>query len=716
MTLAKQGNSPLPHAGWRPLAIVFTTFLAAFPAPASAQTLPDGAATTLPALVLEPEALTGAGPASRAGSLTVPTVAENKREKAGVAGAVTVVDTAAYRATTSARTIQDALNYGPGVFAQPKWGEDTRLSIRGSGLSRNFHLRGVALYLDGVPISTADGFGDFQEIDPTAYRQIDVYKGANGQRFGAATLGGAIDFVTPSGRDAPALDMRSDVGSFGFVRQQASTAGASGIYDYFVTGSWQRQDGFRDHSQGSAWRGSGNLGIRLSEDVETRFYLNANDVRQHIPGSVTRDVALNSPQTAAAGNVSGNWQRNIETVRIANKTTIRLAPGSALEVGIFNVDRHLQHPIFQWLDYTYQDYGTFARLSDERQVLGHRNRLNIGVNFHEGTTDADQYVNSGGNKGALLSSTRNEARNVTVHVENTFYVLPQVALVAGSQFLSARRTLDDRFLSDGDQSGGRTFTRWSPKAGVLWEAGRDWQVFANVAQSAEAPSFGENSYASAAAFDAKLQKATTYEVGSRGEIGDINWDVTAYRSNIDNELQCTFAFGVSSFCIVRNAERTVHQGLELGFGATAISGLMVQEGTPDRIAVNLAYAWNDFRFDGDAVYGDNRLPGAPEHVVKAQAIYHHPSGVYAGPDLEWSPQSYFVDSKNSLSTDSYALIGLKAGYDTGSGVSVYAEARNLADTRYIASTGITNVANAATTNLFEPGSGRAAYAGIRYRW
>ncbi len=716
MTFAKQGSMPTLHASWRPATIVFATLLAALPSLAVAQTQADSSATPLPALVLEPDALTGAGPASRIGSLTVPTVAENKREKAGVAGAVTVVDSAAYRATTSARTIQDALNYVPGVFAQPKWGEDTRLSIRGSGLSRNYHLRGVELYLDGVPISTADGFGDFQEIDPTAYRQIDVYKGANGQRFGGASLGGAIDFVTPSGRDAPALDARSDIGAFGFVREQASTAGASGAYDYFVTGSWQRQDGFREHSQGFAWRGSANFGIRLSDDVETRFYLNANDVRQHIPGSVTRDVALSSPETAAAGNLSGNWQRNIDTVRMANKTTIRLAPGTALEVGVFDVERHLQHPIYQWLDYTYQDYGTFARLSDERQVLGQRNRLNIGVNFHEGTTDADQYVNSGGLKGALLSSSRNDARNVTVHVEDAFYVLPQVALVAGSQFLSARRKLDDRFLSDGDQSGSRTFTRWSPKAGVLWEAGRDWQVFANVAQSAEAPSFGENSYASSAAFDAKLQKATTYEIGTRGESGETSWDVTAYRSNIDNELQCTFAFGVADFCVVRNADRTVHQGLELGFGATAISGLMVTEGTPDRITVNLAYSWNDFRFDGDPVYGDNRLPGAPEHVVKAEAIYHHPSGVYAGPDVEWSPQSYFVDSQNSLSTDSYALIGLKAGYDTGSGLSVYAEARNLADTHYIASTGITNVANAATTNLFEPGSGRAAYAGIRYRW
>ncbi len=47
-----------------------------------------------------------------------------------------------------------------------------------------------------------------------------------------------------------------------------------------------------------------NVGYRLSEDAETRFYINANWVRQRIPGSVTKQVALTSPETAAASNVT----------------------------------------------------------------------------------------------------------------------------------------------------------------------------------------------------------------------------------------------------------------------------------------------------------------------------------------------------------------------------------------------------------------------------
>ena len=102
--------------------------------------------------------------------------------------------------------------------------------------------------------------------------------------------------------------------------------------------------------------------------------------------------------------------------------------------------------------------------------------------------------------------------------------------------------------------------------------------------------------------------------------------------------------------------------------------------------------------------------------MRAELLYKHPSGIYVGPNVEWVPQAYFVDSANTLTTEPYILWGLKAGYNPGNAFSMYVEGRNLADTRYIASTGITNVANPAVTNLFEPGTGRAVYAGVKYKW
>ena len=652
------------------------------------------------------------------GSLTTPTTAQAEALLARVPGSVVVVPDTAYKNSTPAVTIKDVLDYVPGVFVQPKWGEDSRLSIRGSSLSRNFHLRSVQLFMDGIPINTADGYGDFQEIDPSAYRYVEVYKGANALRYGANSLGGAINFVTPTGRDASLFGASADIGSFGFHRLQSSSGGVKGPFDFFVTGSWQEADGFRDHSWGESTRASANLGYQLAPNVETRFYFNVNDIMQRIPGNVTRSAALSSPTTAAANNVANDWQRNIDSWRIANKTAIRLSPNTSIEVGGFVVDRHLMHPIFQWLDYQYEDYGGFARMTDERYLGGFKNRLIVGANLHNGEIDNKQYLNNSNSgsaiKGALQSSSLDKSENASAYIENSFFFLPSVAFVAGTQFLHATRERTDRFLSNGDQSGQTEFDVWSPKVGLLWNVDPTWQVYANISRSAEVPSFGEGSNSKGIVFtDLKEQIATTYELGTRGRRPDYTWDLAIYRAEIKNELQCLFsAFGN---CDVVNADRTVHQGIEIGFGAALLKSLLVAGALPDKLWLNVAYTLNDFHFDGDSKFGGNVLPGAPRHFLRSELLYKHPSGIFFGPNVEWVPQAYYVDSENTTKTAAYAIWGLKLGFDNGGPFSAYIEGRNLSDEAYIASASIIDKAGPASP-LFEPGTGRSVFAGVRYRW
>lgn len=664
-----------------------------------------------------------AAAASANQSLTVPTVDQARRELNQSLGAVAIVPSDQLR-DRNVTTIKDILDYVPGVWAQPKWGEDTRLSIRGSGLSRNFHGRSLQLYMDGViPINTADGYFDFQEIDPTAYRYTEVWRGASALQFGANSLGGAINFVTPSGRDASPFAMSSDVGSFGYRRIQASSGAASGPFDYFVTGSYQAQDGFRDHSNGNLMRGSANFGYKITPNVETRFYFNGNSVEQRIPGAVSKYAALNQPRSAQQINVTNDWQRNINTSRFANKTAVRLGENTVVEFGAFNANRHLMHPIFQWLDYTYDDYGGFGRIVDDRHIQGYRNRFVAGVNIHNGQIDNQQFANGAlATKGALLSSSLDKAWNTSAYAENSFYVLPNVAAVAGTQFLRASRQRIDRFLSNGDQSGETNFEIWSPKFGFLWDVDPAAQVYVTVSRSAEVPSFGESvapipfvapNLPNIPFTDIKAQRATTYEIGTRGRRPDYSWDIALYRSEISNELQCLYS--VFGNCNVTNANRTIHQGLEFGLGANLWKSIFVQGDNPDRLWLQMAYTYNDFFFDGDPVFGNNTLPGIPPQVMRAELLYRHPSGVFFGPNIEWVPQGYFVDSANTLATDPYVLWGLRLGYDRGQNFSFYVEGRNLANKVYIASASIIDVATPQLA-LFEPGTGRSVFAGMKMKW
>jgi iron complex outermembrane receptor protein len=618
-------------------------------------------------------------------------------------GGVQIVPDTAFK-DTPVQNIKDILEYVPGVITQHRMGDDACVSIRGSGLSRAYGIRGITLLLDGIPMNTSDGLMDFFEIDPSAYRYVEVYRGGNALRYGSNALGGAINLVTPTGRDASPLDARIDAGSFGYVKGQASTGGTSGAFDYFVTASGQRIDGFRDHSDGTALRGNLNLGYRFSDSLQTRFHVTAATTEQSIPGEVAKAAALNNPRGANAGWVAQDQQRNVDSIRVSNKTSFSFGDTS-VDVGAFYNWRNVDHPIFQYLDYTVDDYGVFARLVDDRSLGGFRNRLILGANLHNGTIDTEQFVNlPGAVKGALAASMVDKSKNLSFYAEDSLFVRADLALIAGVQYLDASRDRRDRFVSNGDQSGRKTFSLWSPKFGVLWDATSEVQLFGNVSRSAEVPSYDANVIT---AVNLRPQRATTYEIGTRGKSGVIGWDLSLYRSNVRDELQCLTA-GPFSACSIINVNKTVHQGIEAG-----LDGSLPLSSSEDRLEWTAAYTYSDFSFDGDARYGNNRLPGVPEHYLRAELLYKHGSGFYAGPNLEWSPKSYFADNANSLSVDPFALLNLKAGFDAGKHWSFYVEGRNLADEHYISTVAVAGTASA-TSELFNPGTGRAVFGGVRF--
>ena len=157
-------------------------------------------------------------------SATAPSIDEALRRIDQTPGGVNVVDGESYRSARAA-TLEDLFDFTPGVFAATRFGyEEARISIRGSGIQRTFHGRGLRVLQDGIPINLADGSFDMQQIEPLAARYVEVYRGANALRYGASTLGGAVNFVSPSGYDAARFLTRAEAGSFGTGTQSHCAA------------------------------------------------------------------------------------------------------------------------------------------------------------------------------------------------------------------------------------------------------------------------------------------------------------------------------------------------------------------------------------------------------------------------------------------------------------------------------------------------------------
>ncbi|HET7315977.1 MAG TPA: TonB-dependent receptor plug domain-containing protein [Sphingomicrobium sp.] len=272
-------------------------------------------------------------------------------------GGANIVDATEYE-DRLAVSLGDALEFSPGVYAQPRFGQEVRLSIRGSGISRGFHVRGLTILQDGIPINLADDDGDFQELDPMIFDHIEIYRGANAFRFGGTTLGGAINAVTPTGRSSPGFRARLDGGSFGTARGLLSYGCRAPNADGWLAVSGDRSDGEREHEKRNSLRANGNVGLKLAPNIETRFYASANSIDQELPGALPYDIAIEHPIT---GSFAGDQQRDIDSLRLQNRTTVDL-DDVALEIGAFGNAKKLFHPIFQVIDQESLDDGLFARV------------------------------------------------------------------------------------------------------------------------------------------------------------------------------------------------------------------------------------------------------------------------------------------------------------------------------------------------------------------
>ena len=137
----------------------------------------------------------------------------------------------------------------------------------------------------------------------------------------------------------------------------------------------------------------------------------------------------------------------------------------------------------------------------------------------------------------------------------------------------------------------------------------------------------------------------------------------------------------------------------------------------DRLSFDQSYTLNDFHFDRDPVYGDNRIAGIPIHVYEAQLLYQSPFGFYAGPTLQCNLLRYPVDEANTLFADSYVLLGFRAGFRRNNGFSVFIDCRNLTNQRYASSIDV--IADARTEpnpEIFHPADGRSFYGGVSWTW
>ena len=640
---------------------------------------------------------------------------ELQREQALTPGAVTLLDTQTLN-ERNVVSIGDMLRYVPGIWtATGATGDATFLSSRGSNLdATNFDGNGVKLMIDGLPVTAADGNNHNSFIDPMAARYAVIARGANALTYGASTLGGAIDFISPTARNTNNQISLSG-GSHGTVQSRITGGVVAGDKDALVTVEQRSYDGYREHQEQQRGSVYANTGWQISDTVENRFYFFYTDNDQELAGSLTRAQFDEDPYQAGENNERGNFLKNVETWRVANRTRWQLSDTSNLVVGVSFEDQSLYHPIVEnpffslLIDNDQTTFGTTVRF--DKQMGNHD--LLLGLNYGQTWVKGGNYTHSGGIRDALTTKVDNKADNLEIFAMDRWHFAERWTLVYGAQAVTGSREVDNVNVSSGAQRNPNdTYESFNPRLGVIYQVADRSELFANVSKLYEAPTLYELEDEVQANNDTlDAMQGVVGEVGTRGvapfgQDNEWNWEVAVYYAQIEDEILSVEKPGAPGTSQVTNVEDTIHAGVEALFGASFALG----DGE-HRIEPLLSLTYNDFTFDNDPVYGDNQLPVAPEFFIKGEVMYRHANGFFAGPTFD-IVDDRFADFENSYEVDGYELVGLRTGV-TRDTWEVYLEGRNLTDEAYVANLTVRNDANI-NDALLQAGEPRSVFAGIRF--
>ena len=231
------------------------------------------------------------------------------------------------RHATPRINLSESLGSVPGLQIQNRqnYAQDLQLSVCGFGARSTFGVRGIRMYVDGIPATMPDGQGQTSNIDHSI-ESVDVLRGPFSALYGNAS-GGVININTQTGQQPATIEASSDHGSYGTWRYGMKATGAvgdgtqAGDVDYAVSTTRFTTHGYRDHSGARKNLANAKLGVRIDDVSKLTLIFNSVDMKANDPGG----LIIRSGRTTRASHPVA-----ISTIRVKPLSRPRL--GSATTV------------------------------------------------------------------------------------------------------------------------------------------------------------------------------------------------------------------------------------------------------------------------------------------------------------------------------------------------------------------------------------------------
>ncbi|OTU20237.1 TonB-dependent siderophore receptor [Acinetobacter pittii] len=613
------------------------------------------------------------------------------------------------------------------------YAQDLQLSMRGFGARSTFGVRGIRLYVDGIPATMPDGQGQTSNIDLSSLDHVEVLTGPFSSLYGNSS-GGTILTSTKEGQGKDSIELSYSGGSHhksraGLVLQ----GGAKGANEpsYVISSSYFDTDGYREHSGAEKVLNNAKLSWNLDDGSKINWVTNYVKIHADDPQGLTRDQWNANPKQQVPFLKQFNVRKDIEQTQTGvtwskpindkNELYAMAYLGNRQVTQYQSIPKSTQDASINHaggvIDFERDYYGADFRWTGKELLPN--TTLSVGVALDAMDEDRKGYNNfvmvngkeSYGIKGNLRRDEDNTLWNIDPYLQASWQFLPTWRLDTGVRYSNVHYKSKDNYLSNGDDSGKTDYSKVLPSAALSWQILPELMAYVSYAKGFETPTFTEMAYRpdgeSGFNFDLTASTSDTYETGlkSQNQLGDFTLAVFQTKTK-DDIVSAGNSNGRSTF---RNADKTLREGVEFAWNKKLWRDL----------TATASYTYLDATFDADIpalgsiaqIPSGNAIPGIAKNQAYASLAWQPSHGLYGGVDVQYMDKVY-VNDTNSDAAPSYSVTSANVGYAWVMGdwkVNSFARVDNLFDKNYAGSV----IVNDGNGRYFEPADGRNWSAGLR---
>ncbi|MCJ8160546.1 TonB-dependent receptor [Acinetobacter zhairhuonensis] len=610
------------------------------------------------------------------------------------------------------------------------YAQDLQISMRGFGARSTFGVRGIRLYVDGIPATMPDGQGQSSNIDLDSLDNIEVLTGPFSAIYGNSS-GGTILTQTKEGQGQDSIQVGFNAGSHHKQQANIQLQGGSDQANqpaYVISSSYFETDGFRDHSAAQKVLNNAKLTWNLEDGSKINWLMNRTKIEADDPQGLRREQWKANPKQVNDSSNTYDVRKSIDQTQTGLTWTKPLNDQNELYAMFYLGNRQVvqyqsipssaqKNPRHAGgvIDFDRDYYGTDLRWTG-KELLPNTTFI-AGLAFDQMREDRQGYENfdsSGryGVKGSLRRDEINTLWNLDPYLQAKWQFLPQWHLDAGLRYSNVHYESEDHYITsaNGDDSGNTDYQKLLPTVALGWDILPELYAYASYGKGFETPTFTEMAYptvgTSGINFNLKPATSDTAEFGLKSQNPFGLFTFAVFHTETKDDIVPDDANGGRS--TFRNAEQTLREGLELSW----------QKQLWQALNIRTSYSYLDATFDADIpatttkplIEKGTYIPGIAKNQAFASLAWQPEQGFQAGLEARYMDKIY-VDDINSDTAPSYTVVAANVGYlwvNQDWKINTYARVDNLFDRNYVGSV----IVNDGNSRFFEPADGRNFSVGM----